>query len=127
MENRRAFMKLRRQQQIERELNGYRAWIDRAGAFLGTLRVRLQKITAELQKYENVVSCFYFFAEEVMLAEENKNAGPSALDGETAEIYIIHSLIFHLDAFVVLLFFGKFGLQTAVLLRINVTDRLQIN
>lgn len=31
MENRRAFMKLRRQQQVERELNGYRAWIDRAG------------------------------------------------------------------------------------------------
>lgn len=31
MENRRAFMKLRRQQQIERELNGYRAWIDKAG------------------------------------------------------------------------------------------------
>uniref|UniRef100_A0A8C9TBW9 Calcium voltage-gated channel subunit alpha1 E n=1 Tax=Scleropages formosus TaxID=113540 RepID=A0A8C9TBW9_SCLFO len=29
VENRRAFMKLRRQQQIERELNGYRAWIDR--------------------------------------------------------------------------------------------------
>uniref|UniRef100_A0A3P8RTB5 Calcium voltage-gated channel subunit alpha1 E n=1 Tax=Amphiprion percula TaxID=161767 RepID=A0A3P8RTB5_AMPPE len=45
VENRRAFMKLRRQQQIERELNGYRAWIDRA-----------------------------------MLAEENKNSGPSALD-----------------------------------------------
>uniref|UniRef100_A0A8C1Q3C9 Voltage-dependent calcium channel type A subunit alpha-1 n=1 Tax=Cyprinus carpio TaxID=7962 RepID=A0A8C1Q3C9_CYPCA len=50
VENRRAFMKLRRQQQIERELNGYRAWIDRA--------------------------------EEVMLAEENKNSGPSALDGK---------------------------------------------
>ncbi|XP_041912693.1 voltage-dependent R-type calcium channel subunit alpha-1E isoform X8 [Alosa sapidissima] len=48
VENRRAFMKLRRQQQIERELNGYRAWIDRA--------------------------------EEVMLAEESKNSGPSALD-----------------------------------------------
>ncbi|XP_023195929.1 voltage-dependent R-type calcium channel subunit alpha-1E isoform X2 [Xiphophorus maculatus] len=48
VENRRAFMKLRRQQQIERELNGYRAWIDRA--------------------------------EEVMLAEENRNPGPSALD-----------------------------------------------
>uniref|UniRef100_A0A3B5PPJ1 Calcium voltage-gated channel subunit alpha1 E n=1 Tax=Xiphophorus maculatus TaxID=8083 RepID=A0A3B5PPJ1_XIPMA len=47
VENRRAFMKLRRQQQIERELNGYRAWIDRA---------------------------------EVMLAEENRNPGPSALD-----------------------------------------------
>ncbi|KAK1878471.1 putative voltage-dependent R-type calcium channel subunit alpha-1E [Dissostichus eleginoides] len=30
VENRRAFMKLRRQQQAERELNGYRAWIDRA-------------------------------------------------------------------------------------------------
>ncbi|KAI4810148.1 hypothetical protein KUCAC02_018994 [Chaenocephalus aceratus] len=29
VENRRAFMKLRRQQQAERELNGYRAWIDR--------------------------------------------------------------------------------------------------
>uniref|UniRef100_A0A3Q3KL53 Voltage-dependent calcium channel alpha-1 subunit IQ domain-containing protein n=1 Tax=Monopterus albus TaxID=43700 RepID=A0A3Q3KL53_MONAL len=43
-------MKLRRQQQVERELNGYRAWIDRA--------------------------------EEVMLAEENKNSGRSALDGE---------------------------------------------
>ncbi|XP_051003558.1 voltage-dependent R-type calcium channel subunit alpha-1E isoform X4 [Acomys russatus] len=49
VENRRAFMKLRRQQQIERELNGYRAWIDKA--------------------------------EEVMLAEENKNAGTSALEG----------------------------------------------
>uniref|UniRef100_A0A8C7SJW9 Calcium channel, voltage-dependent, R type, alpha 1E subunit a n=1 Tax=Oncorhynchus mykiss TaxID=8022 RepID=A0A8C7SJW9_ONCMY len=48
VENRRAFMKLRRQQQIERELNGYRAWIDKA--------------------------------EEVMLAEDNKNSGPSALD-----------------------------------------------
>uniref|UniRef100_A0A8C2YHV2 Voltage-dependent R-type calcium channel subunit alpha n=1 Tax=Coturnix japonica TaxID=93934 RepID=A0A8C2YHV2_COTJA len=35
VENRRAFMKLRRQQQIERELNGYRAWIDKAGKGLG--------------------------------------------------------------------------------------------
>uniref|UniRef100_A0A4W6D0W6 Voltage-dependent calcium channel type A subunit alpha-1 n=1 Tax=Lates calcarifer TaxID=8187 RepID=A0A4W6D0W6_LATCA len=50
VENRRAFMKLRRQQQVERELNGYRAWIDRA--------------------------------EEVMLAEENKNSGRSPLDGD---------------------------------------------
>lgn len=38
VENRRAFMKLRRQQQIERELNGYRAWIDRAGGFSGSWR-----------------------------------------------------------------------------------------
>uniref|UniRef100_A0A663LY04 Voltage-dependent R-type calcium channel subunit alpha n=1 Tax=Athene cunicularia TaxID=194338 RepID=A0A663LY04_ATHCN len=52
VENRRAFMKLRRQQQIERELNGYRAWIDKA--------------------------------EEVMLAEENKNTGTSALEGKTS-------------------------------------------
>uniref|UniRef100_A0A3Q3X1Y8 Voltage-dependent calcium channel alpha-1 subunit IQ domain-containing protein n=1 Tax=Mola mola TaxID=94237 RepID=A0A3Q3X1Y8_MOLML len=51
VENRRAFMKLRRQQQVERELNGYRAWIDRA--------------------------------EEVMLAEENKNSGRSPLDVRT--------------------------------------------
>ena len=28
-------MKLRRQQQIERELNGYRAWIDKAGKAWG--------------------------------------------------------------------------------------------
>uniref|UniRef100_A0A8C7FGD3 Calcium voltage-gated channel subunit alpha1 E n=1 Tax=Oncorhynchus kisutch TaxID=8019 RepID=A0A8C7FGD3_ONCKI len=54
VENRRAFMKLRRQQQIERELNGYRAWIDKA--------------------------------EEVMLAEDNKNSGPSALDGKTGKM-----------------------------------------
>ena len=31
MENRRAFLKLRRQQQIERELNGYMEWISKAG------------------------------------------------------------------------------------------------
>uniref|UniRef100_A0A672P8U9 Calcium voltage-gated channel subunit alpha1 E n=1 Tax=Sinocyclocheilus grahami TaxID=75366 RepID=A0A672P8U9_SINGR len=61
VENRRSFMKLRRQQQIERELNGYRAWIDRA--------------------------------EEVMLAEENKNSGPSALDGEMFDLFCF-SLIF---------------------------------
>uniref|UniRef100_A0A8C9TSG1 Calcium voltage-gated channel subunit alpha1 E n=1 Tax=Scleropages formosus TaxID=113540 RepID=A0A8C9TSG1_SCLFO len=67
VENRRAFMKLRRQQQIERELNGYRAWIDRA--------------------------------EEVMLAEENKNSGTSALDGKTfntlrsVKLVLFHSLI----------------------------------
>uniref|UniRef100_A0A671PUV6 Voltage-dependent calcium channel type A subunit alpha-1 n=1 Tax=Sinocyclocheilus anshuiensis TaxID=1608454 RepID=A0A671PUV6_9TELE len=63
VENRRAFMKLRRQQQIERELNGYRAWIDRA--------------------------------EEVMLAEENKNSGPSALDGKMFDLCCF-SLIFPL-------------------------------
>uniref|UniRef100_A0A665WTY3 Calcium channel, voltage-dependent, R type, alpha 1E subunit b n=1 Tax=Echeneis naucrates TaxID=173247 RepID=A0A665WTY3_ECHNA len=60
VENRRAFMKLRRQQQVERELNGYRAWIDRA--------------------------------EEVMLAEENKNSGRSPLDGECTHFSFIFPL-----------------------------------
>ncbi|KAG9350848.1 hypothetical protein JZ751_024737, partial [Albula glossodonta] len=45
VENRRAFMKLRRQQQIERELNGYRAWIDRAVLKRATIkRSRLDAI-----------------------------------------------------------------------------------
>lgn len=35
MENRRAFLKLRRQQQIERELNGYLEWIFKAGESVG--------------------------------------------------------------------------------------------
>uniref|UniRef100_A0A8C6K223 Voltage-dependent N-type calcium channel subunit alpha n=1 Tax=Melopsittacus undulatus TaxID=13146 RepID=A0A8C6K223_MELUD len=53
VENRRAFLKLRRQQQIERELNGYLEWI--------------------------------FKAEEVMLAEEDRNAEEkSPLDGRAA-------------------------------------------
>lgn len=34
VENRRAFFKLRRQQQIERELNGYLEWICKAGKFI---------------------------------------------------------------------------------------------
>uniref|UniRef100_A0A8C3NM27 Voltage-dependent P/Q-type calcium channel subunit alpha-1A n=1 Tax=Geospiza parvula TaxID=87175 RepID=A0A8C3NM27_GEOPR len=34
VENRRAFLKLRRQQQIERELNGYMEWISKAGEAL---------------------------------------------------------------------------------------------
>uniref|UniRef100_A0A8C5DWT1 Voltage-dependent calcium channel alpha-1 subunit IQ domain-containing protein n=1 Tax=Gouania willdenowi TaxID=441366 RepID=A0A8C5DWT1_GOUWI len=62
VENRRAFMKLRRQQQIERELNGYRAWIDKA--------------------------------EEVMLAEENKNPGPSALDETCQTCQSVDALFF---------------------------------
>lgn len=33
VENRRAFLKLRRQQQIERELNGYLEWICKAGKY----------------------------------------------------------------------------------------------
>ena len=34
MENRQAFLKLRRQQQLERELNGYVDWICKAGDYL---------------------------------------------------------------------------------------------
>lgn len=33
VENRREFLKLRRQQQIERELNGYLEWICKAGMY----------------------------------------------------------------------------------------------
>uniref|UniRef100_A0A670IA08 Voltage-dependent R-type calcium channel subunit alpha n=1 Tax=Podarcis muralis TaxID=64176 RepID=A0A670IA08_PODMU len=68
VENRRAFMKLRRQQQIERELNGYRAWIDKA--------------------------------EEVMLAEENKNSGTSALEALRQQgicLYFCEMFVHHLS------------------------------
>uniref|UniRef100_A0A663EEU4 Voltage-dependent R-type calcium channel subunit alpha n=1 Tax=Aquila chrysaetos chrysaetos TaxID=223781 RepID=A0A663EEU4_AQUCH len=41
VENRRAFMKLRRQQQIERELNGYRAWIDKSWATVAPTSISL--------------------------------------------------------------------------------------
>lgn len=33
VENRQEFLKLRRQQQLERELNGYVEWICKAGAY----------------------------------------------------------------------------------------------
>ena len=37
VENRQAFLKLRRQQQLERELNGYVEWICKAGSQILTL------------------------------------------------------------------------------------------
>uniref|UniRef100_A0A2K5X488 Voltage-dependent P/Q-type calcium channel subunit alpha-1A n=1 Tax=Macaca fascicularis TaxID=9541 RepID=A0A2K5X488_MACFA len=40
VENRRAFLKLRRQQQIERELNGYMEWISKAGEALSSWALR---------------------------------------------------------------------------------------
>uniref|UniRef100_A0A5F8GDC3 Voltage-dependent R-type calcium channel subunit alpha n=1 Tax=Monodelphis domestica TaxID=13616 RepID=A0A5F8GDC3_MONDO len=62
VENRRAFMKLRRQQQIERELNGYRAWIDKAGyfdyttwsfhRFLSPLNIVLRRATIKRSRTE---------------------------------------------------------------------------
>ena len=39
-----------------------------------------------------------------MLAEENKNAGPSALDGKSAAICVCLVYIVHLYAFLTLLF-----------------------
>uniref|UniRef100_A0A3Q1BEC5 Voltage-dependent calcium channel type A subunit alpha-1 n=1 Tax=Amphiprion ocellaris TaxID=80972 RepID=A0A3Q1BEC5_AMPOC len=50
VENRRAFMKLRRQQQIERELNGYRAWIDRFEQLLVELFLYLSVLCAVLKR-----------------------------------------------------------------------------
>lgn len=52
VENRRAFMKLRRQQQIERELNGYRAWIDRAGGSTFTQDLAFSMV-------EQVANCWF--------------------------------------------------------------------
>ena len=38
VENRRAFLKIRRQQQIEREYNNYIEWINRAGNFFFAIK-----------------------------------------------------------------------------------------
>lgn len=43
-----------------------------------------------------ISACGFGFPEEVMLAEENKNAGPSALDGKSAEIFVCPRLIVHI-------------------------------
>uniref|UniRef100_A0A8C0BFY2 Voltage-dependent N-type calcium channel subunit alpha n=1 Tax=Buteo japonicus TaxID=224669 RepID=A0A8C0BFY2_9AVES len=51
VENRRAFLKLRRQQQIERELNGYLEWIFKAGHFLFNLHTVLKR--AAIKKSKN--------------------------------------------------------------------------
>uniref|UniRef100_A0A8C6JZ39 Voltage-dependent N-type calcium channel subunit alpha n=1 Tax=Melopsittacus undulatus TaxID=13146 RepID=A0A8C6JZ39_MELUD len=51
VENRRAFLKLRRQQQIERELNGYLEWIFKAGLFLFNLHTVLKR--AAIKKSKN--------------------------------------------------------------------------
>lgn len=40
--------------------------------------------------------CRFCFTEEVMLAEENKNPGPSALDGKSAEILDFPGFIVHI-------------------------------
>ena len=57
MENRQAFLKLRRQQQLERELNGYVDWICKAGKRAQHNKSRTKAL-------------FISRAEEVILAEE---------------------------------------------------------
>ena len=58
VENRQAFLKLRRQQQLERELNGYVDWICKAGS-------------ADVNDNGRNVLCHQLIpAEEVILAEE---------------------------------------------------------
>ncbi|TNN64928.1 Voltage-dependent R-type calcium channel subunit alpha-1E [Liparis tanakae] len=65
VENRRAFMKLRRQQQVERELNGYRAWIDRAdyaefvflGLFLAEMFLKMYGLGFRLY-FHSSFNCF---------------------------------------------------------------------
>lgn len=44
VENRQAFLKLRRQQQLERELNGYVEWICKAGGLCAHLAISLIKL-----------------------------------------------------------------------------------
>lgn len=52
VENRREFLKLRRQQQIERELNGYLEWICKAGA-CRALRLYTQGWIKSIRKHRN--------------------------------------------------------------------------
>ncbi|KTG05145.1 hypothetical protein cypCar_00032664, partial [Cyprinus carpio] len=54
VENRRAFMKLRRQQQVERELNGYRAWIDRAVLKRATSKKNARRRGPGEEKYSEI-------------------------------------------------------------------------
>jgi hypothetical protein len=46
VENRQAFLKLRRQQQLERELNGYVEWICKAGGLCAHLGIFSHSISA---------------------------------------------------------------------------------
>lgn len=67
MENRSEFLKLRRQQQIERELNGYLEWICKAGQDTLTSAPRYTLThTAQV-----LMSSFLICAEEVILAEDD--------------------------------------------------------
>ena len=54
MENRHAFLKLRRQQQLERELNGYVGWICRAGQI-----VLIAPFYRQLSAYNKLKIRFY--------------------------------------------------------------------
>ncbi|KAF7240971.1 Voltage-dependent N-type calcium channel subunit alpha-1B [Varanus komodoensis] len=54
VENRRAFLKLRRQQQIERELNGYLEWIFKAGAQAGPETSKGLEVPGEILGHKTV-------------------------------------------------------------------------
>lgn len=45
-------------------------------------------------RFSLLIQYFIFFPEEVMLAEENRNPGPSALDGELAGMFF-YSVLLH--------------------------------
>ena len=62
VENRRAFLKIRRQQQIEREYNNYIEWINRAGDN--------DLIIFSIRIYLVFFLLFFSFTEDVILNEE---------------------------------------------------------
>ena len=80
VENRSEFLKLRRQQQIERELNGYLEWICKAGQCTFTNTLILTDPLLRLLHVHIVLtsSPFFVHTEEVILAEED---GTGNFDG----------------------------------------------
>lgn len=74
VEKRQEFLKLRRQQQIERELTGYLEWICKAGLKpMGSMEMQVSP--------DDELRFGICVAEEVMLAEEDRNAEGRSLDG----------------------------------------------
>ncbi|KAH0629640.1 hypothetical protein JD844_011868, partial [Phrynosoma platyrhinos] len=70
VENRRAFLKLRRQQQIERELNGYMEWISKAGKYATVRTSIFQQATWFLY------TAYTENLEEVIMAEDDIEGEP---------------------------------------------------
>lgn len=74
VENRQEFLKLRRQQQLEKELNGYVEWICKAGKNININEdISICKFAAKLiNSDDRCIELLHLicFAEEVILAEE---------------------------------------------------------